>query len=88
MLSEDLGLSPAEVADKIAEGPQSDSEQNSSIPGLCCGNPTVSLAPARCGIRSWQAYVPQALASAQMGLVALGEHVASSTSLSRWSACS
>ncbi|MCB1601304.1 MAG: hypothetical protein R3F18_17765 [Lysobacterales bacterium] len=82
LLSEDLGLSPAEVADKIAEGPQSDSEQEFIDTWTLLRQPDGVARTSALWYPSWQAYVPQALASAQMGLVALGEHVASSTSLS------
>ncbi|MGE4071720.1 MAG: hypothetical protein AB7E72_11145 [Lysobacterales bacterium] len=81
-LTEDLGTTPAEVAEKIAEGPQSDSEQEFVDTWALLIQPDGIARTSALWYPSWQAYVPQALANAQMGLVALGEQVASSTSLS------
>jgi hypothetical protein len=80
-LSEDLGQSPAEIADKIAEGPNSSSEQEIIDTWTLLMQPDGVARTSALWYPTWQSYVPQALAGAQMGLVALGEHAASSTKL-------
>jgi hypothetical protein len=77
-LTEDLGQTPAEVAEKIATGPNSSSEQEFIDTWTLLIQPDGVARTSALWYPTWQAYVPQALASAQMGLVALGEQAARS----------
>jgi len=80
-LSEGASETEASLAAKMAEGPKPQSQQDVvQLWTTLAGADGVNQASAMWYPR-WQAYLPQALAGAQMGLLALGSSAAESTSM-------